>query len=152
MASTKPYFIRAVHEWCSDEGFTPYLAVQVSSRTRVPREFVHDGQIVLNVSLNATHQLQFGNDDITFQTRFNGASFPVLVPVEDVMAIYARENGQGMAFEPSSPESCGDDEKVGAGGTVMQLSAVAMSQDGNAVSTEETESNPRKGGHLTRIK
>ena len=99
MFSTKPYLIRAIHEWCADEGFTPYLAVQVDARTRVPREFVRDGQIVLNVSAEATHQLMMGNEEITFQTRFNGASFPVVVPVDAVVAIYARENGQGMAFE-----------------------------------------------------
>jgi stringent starvation protein B len=141
MTSTKPYFIRAIQEWCSDEGFTPYLAVRVSSRTRVPREFVSDGQIVLNLSNDATHQLQLGNEEISFQTRFNGASFPVLVPVVDVAAIYARENGQGMAFEPDDAESSGEDEKVGAGETAVS---------GDASAPDESAS--RKGGHLTRIK
>jgi stringent starvation protein B len=141
MTSTKPYFIRAIHEWCSDEGFTPYLAVQVSSRTRVPREFVSDGQIVLNLSLDATHQLQMGNEEISFQTRFNGASFPVLVPVVDVVAIYARENGQGMAFEPSTADMQDDEEKVGAGETAVTNEVV-----------DPDELVVRKGGHLTRIK
>ena len=140
MTSTKPYFIRAIHEWCSDEGFTPYLAVQVSPRTRVPREFVSDGQIVLNLSLDATHQLQIGNEEISFQTRFNGASFPVLVPVVDVVAIYARENGQGMAFE-SGDEATGDEGKVGAGETA-DVSDVG----------EPADSTTRKSSHLTRIK
>ncbi len=144
MTSTKPYFIRAIHEWCSDEGFTPYLAVQVSARTRVPREFVSDGQIVLNVSLDATHQLQIGNDEISFQTRFNGASFPVLVPVVDVVAIYSRENGQGMAFEPGDEGAHGDQEKVGAGET-------ALVSDANDVS-EPVDLATRKCSHLTRIK
>jgi stringent starvation protein B len=99
MLSTKPYLIRAIYEWCADQGFTPYLAVTVDGRTRVPREYVKDGQIVLNVASDATHQLQMGNDEITFQARFNGAAFPVFVPVDAVAAIYARENGQGMAFE-----------------------------------------------------
>lgn len=106
MFTTKPYLIRAIHEWCTDEGLTPYLAVQVDDRTRVPREFVRDGQIVLNICADATHQLQMGNDEISFQTRFNGASFPVLVPVVAVVAIYARENGQGMAFP--APVQTGD--------------------------------------------
>lgn len=144
MTSTKPYFIRAIHEWCSDEGFTPYLAVQVSPRTRVPREFVSDGQIVLNVSRDATHQLQIGNEEISFQTRFNGASFPVLVPVVDVVAIYARENGQGMAFEPGEPtetEAIGEEEKVGAGETVHESDV-----------SEPVDSTTRKSSHLTRIK
>ena len=99
MVTTKPYFIRAIYEWCSDQGFTPYLAVSVDARTRVPREYVKDGQIVLNVAADATSHLQIGNEEITFQARFNGIAFPVQVPVTAVAAIYARENGQGMAFE-----------------------------------------------------
>ena len=99
MLSTKPYLMRAIFEWCADQGFTPYIAVTVDARTRVPREFVRDGQIVLNIGGDATHQLQMGNEEITFQARFNGVAFPVLVPVDAVSAIYARENGQGMAFE-----------------------------------------------------
>jgi len=149
MASTKPYFIRAIHEWCSDEGLTPYLAVQVSERTRVPREFVKDGQIVLNVSLDATHQLQLGNDDISFQTRFNGASYPVLVQVEDVVAIYARENGQGMAFEPALEQVEAD--RVGADMTGQGDSDKATSMS-KPDPTDGGEAAQRKTGHLTRIK
>lgn len=96
--STKPYLIRAIHEWCADQGFTPYLSVSVDATTRVPREFVKDGEIVLNVGLEATHQLLLGNEEITFQARFGGRAFPVAVPIERVAAIYARENGEGMAF------------------------------------------------------
>ncbi len=99
MLSTKPYLIRAIHEWCTDQGFTPYLAVAVDATTRVPREFVKDGQIVLNVGQEATHQLLLGNEEVTFQARFGGRAFPVVVPVERVSAIYASENGEGMAFE-----------------------------------------------------
>lgn len=99
MKSTKPYLIRAIHEWCADQGFTPYLAVKVDATTRVPREFVKDGEIVLNVGIEATHQLQLGNEEITFQARFGGKAFPVVVPIERVAAIYASENGEGMAFE-----------------------------------------------------
>lgn len=99
MQSTKPYLIRAIHEWCADQGFTPYLAVKVDEMTRVPREFVKDGEIVLNVGMEATHQLMLGNEEITFQARFNGKAFPVVVPINRVAAIYARDNGEGMAFE-----------------------------------------------------
>jgi stringent starvation protein B len=99
MQSTKPYLIRAIHEWCADQGFTPYLAVKVDATTRVPREFVKDGEIVLNVGMEATHQLQMGNEEISFQARFSGKTFPVVVPINRVAAIYARENGEGMAFE-----------------------------------------------------
>ncbi|MFA7269099.1 MAG: ClpXP protease specificity-enhancing factor [Sterolibacterium sp.] len=99
VSSTKPYLIRAIHEWCIDQGFTPYLAVSVSSRTKVPREYVNDGQIVLNLGHEATHQLVMGNELITFSARFNGVAQALSVPIESVSAIYARENGQGMAFE-----------------------------------------------------
>jgi stringent starvation protein B len=98
MKSTKPYLIRAIHEWCADQGFTPYLSVKVDASTRVPREFVKNGEIVLNVGLEATHQLSMGNEEITFQARFGGKAFPVVVPIERVAAIYASENGEGMAF------------------------------------------------------
>ena len=99
MQSIKPYLIRAIHEWCSDQGFTPYLAVSVDASTRVPPEFVKDGEIVLNIGLEATQKLLLGNEDITFHARFGGRSFPVTVPIERVAAIYASENGEGMAFE-----------------------------------------------------
>ena len=118
MQSTKPYLIRAIHEWCADQGFTPYLAVKVDATTRVPREFVKDGEIVLNVGLEATHQLLLGNEEITFQARFGGRSFPVVVPVERVAAIYARENGEGMAFEvteQAAGEAAAADEKTQGG-------------------------------------
>jgi stringent starvation protein B len=116
MRSTKPYLIRAIHEWCADQGFTPYLAVVVDSTTRVPREFVKDGQIVLNVGLEATHQLRMGNEEITFQARFSGKTFPVVVPLNRIAAIYARENGEGMTFEVT--EALVDDGATGSAGAV----------------------------------
>ncbi|EON11354.1 MULTISPECIES: ClpXP protease specificity-enhancing factor [Pandoraea] len=96
--STKPYLLRALYEWCTDNGYTPYLAVHVDAKTRVPREFVKDGEIVLNISFDATSGLQMGNDWIEFSARFGGISQKVEVQVPNVLAIYARENGQGMAF------------------------------------------------------
>lgn len=96
--STKPYLLRALYEWCTDNGFTPYVAVRVDARTRVPREFVKDGEIVLNISFDATSGLQIGNDWIEFNARFGGVSQKIEIPVGNVLAIYARENGQGMAF------------------------------------------------------
>lgn len=106
--STKPYLIRAIHEWCCDNGFTPYIAVAVDARTRVPREFVRDGQIVLNVGYEASNKLTMGNELITFQARFSGVARDIAVPVSNVAAIYARENGVGMAFEPTVKDD--DDE------------------------------------------
>ena len=103
--STKPYLIRAIHEWCCDNAFTPYIAVVADGRARVPREFVRDGQIVLNVSYEATGHLSISNDGITFQARFGGVARDISVPISNVTAIYARENGAGMAFEPESESS-----------------------------------------------
>jgi stringent starvation protein B len=102
LPSTKPYLIRAIHQWCCDNGFTPYLAVAVDARTRVPREHVRDGQIVLNVDYEATGNLTIANDGITFQARFGGVARDISIPIGNVAAIYARENGAGMAFEPES--------------------------------------------------
>lgn len=99
LPSTKPYLLRALWEWCCDNGFTPHIAVEVDERTRVPREFVRDGQIVLNLGPSATNKLQIGNDFIEFQARFGGVARDLSVPVTRVSAIYARENGAGMAFE-----------------------------------------------------
>lgn len=98
--STRPYLIRALHEWCTDNGFTPHVAVKVDDSVRVPLEYVSDGEIVLNVGLDATSGLQIGNDFLEFKARFGGQPREILVPIARVTAIYARENGQGMAFPP----------------------------------------------------
>ncbi len=97
--STKPYLLRALYEWCADQGFTPYISVQVDAHTLVPRQFVRDGQIVLNLGAEAVQNLHMGNDLITCQARFGGVAQSLSIPVGNVSAIYARENGQGMAFE-----------------------------------------------------
>ena len=100
--STRPYLVRALHEWCSENGFSPYIAVQVDASVQVPMEFVKNGEIVLNVSLDATSSLRLGNDFIEFKARFGGVTREIVVPIDHVIAIYARENGQGMAF-PAPP-------------------------------------------------
>jgi stringent starvation protein B len=96
--STRPYLIRALYEWCTDNGFTPYVAVLVDDSVQVPREYVKNGEIVLNISYDATSSLKLGNDFIEFKARFAGTAREIMVPVNRVIAIYARENGQGMAF------------------------------------------------------
>jgi len=98
-ASTKPYLIRAIYDWCTDSGFTPYVAVAVDETVRVPTEFVNNGEIVLNVSALATSRLLIDNEAISFQARFSGVAREVYVPMGQVIAVYARENGQGMAFD-----------------------------------------------------
>lgn len=100
--STRPYLIRALHEWCMDNGFSPYIAVQVDASVKVPMAFVKNGEIVLNVSPDATGSLRLGNDFVEFNARFGGVAREIVVPVSHVIAIYARENGQGMAF-PAPP-------------------------------------------------
>ncbi|HTP95406.1 MAG TPA: ClpXP protease specificity-enhancing factor [Burkholderiales bacterium] len=100
--STKPYLIRAIYEWCTDSGLTPYLSVQVDANTRVPAEYVKNGEIVLNVSADATHRLTLGNDLVQFAARFNGVSRELSIPVGAIKAIFARENGQGLFFQPQS--------------------------------------------------
>ncbi|KOF52859.1 MULTISPECIES: ClpXP protease specificity-enhancing factor [unclassified Achromobacter] len=118
--STKPYLIRALHEWCTDNGYTPYITVQVDEHTVVPAAHVRDGQITLNVGALATNRLVLGNEFIEFQARFSGVTENVYVPVGAVSAIYARETGAGMGFEvqpyeppetgsPSAPDASADD-------------------------------------------
>lgn len=114
LPSTKPYLLRAIWEWCCDNGFTPYIAVQVDTRTRVPREFIRDGQIVLNIGPDASNKLNIGNDLIEFQARFGGVARQLSVPVDQVSAIYSRENGAGMAFEVGADGGLSDDEILDA--------------------------------------
>jgi stringent starvation protein B len=106
--STKPYLIRAIHEWCSDCNFTPYLSVKVDANTRVPMEFVKNGEIVLNICYDATHKLTIGNDLIQFAARFSGASRECSIPIEAVLGIFAKENGQGLFFPPETAPAQSD--------------------------------------------
>jgi len=149
MISTKPYMMRAIYEWCADQGFTPYMQVTVDARTRVPREHIKDGQIVLNIGAEATHQMNIGNEEVTFQARFNGKAFPIYVPVDCVAAIYARENGQGMAFEVEL-QSGGGSESASPATEVQDAEEVVQPAAELAPSSEEATTKPRS--HLTRIK
>jgi stringent starvation protein B len=130
--STRPYLIRALHEWALDNGFTPQIAVDVTrAGVQVPPGHAKDGQIVLNIHPQAVHQLELGNDTISFFARFAGRSEPVVVPVTAVLAIYARENGRGIQFPP--------DEGGGEPPPSPTPEAPAPTP-------------PRKGGHLKIIK
>jgi len=128
LPSTRPYLIRALYDWCSENGFTPYVAVKVDASVQVPREYVQGGEIVLNVSMDATSSLKLGNDFIEFKARFGGKPRDIMVPIHRVMAIYARENGQGMAF-PITED----------GAPVTTLSAVNLNE---AQSTSDDEPTP----------
>ena len=101
---TRPYLIRAIYEWCADSGLTPYLAVKVDERTEVPPAFVKDGEIILNLSDSAVRNLEMGNEMITCNGRFGGASFDVMVPVVAVIGIFAKETGQGLVFQGGDPQ------------------------------------------------
>ena len=134
--STKPYLIRAIYEWCVDQGFTPHVAVQVDTQTKVPMEFVKEGQIVLNVSYTATRHLKIGNDFINFSARFNGSSRELQVPIHAVIGVFAKENGQGMFFQVA--------DEVPA--------ATAAPAEANASDDSPPPPKPPRGGHLKVVK
>ncbi|MEY2777134.1 MAG: hypothetical protein RLY30_1232 [Pseudomonadota bacterium] len=104
-ASTKPYLVRAIYEWCTDNGYTPYVAVVVDEHTRVPMAHVRSGEIVLNISALATHRLQMTNTELSFTARFSGVAEDLWVPMSQIAAIYAKETGHGMAFEVPKPQA-----------------------------------------------
>lgn len=152
--STKPYLLRAIWEWCVDQGFTPYLATLVDEDTRVPPGYERDGQIVLNLSPDATGQLQMANDFISFQARFGGAAHSLVIPVANVVAIYARENGQGMAFEPEL-------EAVEDASVAVQDPSADVVQDMSDTTAElrrersaepQPPARPPRGSHLKIVK
>jgi stringent starvation protein B len=160
--STKPYMLRAIYEWCTDSGFTPYLAVKVDAATTVPMEYVKKGEIVLNISFGATSGLKMDNDAIHFHARFGGVSREIYVPVQNVLAIYANENGQGMAFEVSTTAA---DMPAPAPTTEAPLASVpSLSSVPSPVpeapakqaapAPDDNNDPPKKGGRptLTRIK
>lgn len=171
--STRPYLVRALYEWCTDNGFTPYVAVMVDDSVQVPREFVKNNEIVLNISFDATSSLQLGNDFIEFKARFAGSAREIMVPMTHVMAIYARENGQGMSFPMLSVGGApaalrttdeGDGDELAAGDVgnsvpardekIMQL--VPESADDASLAASDSEDPPkpptRPRPSLTRVK
>lgn len=137
LPSTKPYLLRALWEWCCDHGFTPHIAVEVDAHTRVPREYVRDGQIVLNLGQDATNKLVIGDEFIEFQARFGGVARDLSVPVGRVSAIYARENGAGMAFEVDS-EAVQADENL-------------VAEEGAPAAADEPPEPPRPEGGRPRL-
>ena len=145
-SSTKPYLIRALHEWCTDNGYTPHIVVTVDHNTVVPPAHIHDGQITLNVGWLATNGLVMGNDYIEFQARFSGVTEHIFVPVAAVSAIYARETGAGMGFEvePSLPNPGGD--------YVAQAEDAAASSVKPAGASDDNETPPNGGSKRPQLK
>ena len=97
--STKPYLLRALYEWCTDNGYTPYLVAWVNEYTRVPVEYVQDNQIVLNINASAVKDLLMDNEWISFSARFGGVAHEVVIPIGHVESLFAKETNEGMAFE-----------------------------------------------------
>jgi len=104
MNPLRPYFVRAVYEWCIDNGYTPYLMVVVDEHTRVPMDYVQNGEIVLNLGGKAVGNLQLLNEEISFSARFSGVSHQIYIPMHAVSGVYAKETGQGMFFETGDPQ------------------------------------------------
>jgi stringent starvation protein B len=150
-SSTRPYLIRALYEWCTDNGLTPFIAVLVDETVRVPNEYVKDGEIVLNISFDATSSLNMGNEFIEFKGRFGGVARDIFVPVNRVVAIYARENGQGMAF-PMLASSADIKEVLQTG----ESKPVALARVPDTSTGAEPPVTPRPSGggkpSLTRVK
>lgn len=153
-SSTRPYLLRALHDWCTDNGFTPYLAVYVDASVQVPMEYVKNHEIVLNVGFEATSGLKLGNEFIEFKARFGGVPRDIVVPVDHVVAIYARENGQGMAFEPELEAS--EDEAEGTaevpGDVVQDLSDATAELRRERSAEPQPPARPPRGSHLKVVK
>lgn len=151
--STRPYLLRALHDWCTDNGFTPYVAVFVAPGVQVPMEHVKNNEIVLNIGFEATSGLKIGNETLEFKARFGGVSREIIVPVDHVVAIYARENGQGMAFPVPTEGARSEDAAPASGaspqGRGLRLASSepdAQAADQAAVATEPTDPPPEPAG------
>jgi stringent starvation protein B len=141
MSSNRPYLLRAIYDWVTDNGLTPYVLVDATRPgVEVPPQAIKDGQVVLNLAMQAVAELELGNDRISFKARFSGVGRDVFIPVSAVLAIYAQENGQGMMFPEDADPPPPDDGDV-----------EGVPQD--AESTGEQADKPRKGApHLRVIK
>ena len=147
---TKPYMVRAIHEWCTDNGFTPHLLVVVSSKTRVPLAYVKEGEIVLNLNYSATKDLHIDNDAIVFSARFAGVSQNLYVPMSAVRGIFARENGQGMFFEVGEQAVEGQADALEA--TKIEPNGHAPSEGVDLTTATTTSKTARKKPTLTIVK
>lgn len=142
--STKPYLIRAIHEWACDSGLTPYVSVKVDENTRVPREHVKNGEIVLNLGYDATHNLKIGNDLIQFSARFSGVSRECSIPLAAVRGIFARENGQGLFFaDEEQPQIAASQE--------TPPSAHPAAATESTAATEDPDTDPPPSGNRPRL-
>jgi stringent starvation protein B len=145
MTSHRPYLLRALYEWIADNGLTPHLLVDATKPgVRVPTHAVKDGRIVLNIAERAVAHLQMDNDDVRFSARFGGVSHAVIVPIDAVLAIYARENGQGMELPPDIAAQQGSAPPAE---TVSESDAIPPDDE-----PPSSEPPPKRGGHLRIVK
>jgi|TARA_B110000503_G_C7132445_1_gene407376 stringent starvation protein B len=155
-SSTKPYFIRALHEWCTDNGYTPHIVVHVDENTLVPRGYISDGQITLNLGLLATNQLDLNNEFISFQARFGGKTEDIWVPIKAVSAIFARETGAGMGFEVGEGDDISESSENVADLEAADLKVALNLTEGptshSANQTTQDEASKPKRPHLTIVK
>lgn len=148
LPSTRPYVLRAIFEWCVDNGFTPHLTVAVDAHTVVPREYVADGQITLNIGAEATQRLSMQNDFVSFVARFNGAARDIFIPVGRIVAIYARENGAGLVFPP-------EDSPIADPAAPATDAEVVRADEADAAdkpADRGPDKPPRGKSHLQRVK
>jgi stringent starvation protein B len=153
-SSTRPYLLRALHDWCTDNGFTPYIAVHVDASVQVPQEYVKNHEIVLNIGFEATSGLKLGNEFVEFKARFGGVAREIVVPVDHVVAIYARENGQGMAFPvPTVPAGEAAEPAAGASPSAaprgLRLARTDPEPTLPAAAGEDDPSDPTDPSHPT---
>jgi stringent starvation protein B len=150
--STKPYMVRAIHEWCTDNGLTPYLAVSVTKDVQVPQEHVRNGEIVLNIGLLATDRLMLKNDAISFQARFSGRVQEIYVPMEQVVAIYAKETGNGMAFDVNKELALAHDDDSNSSNRPGPGDRNDPSDSGDPSQPPDPPKPPAGRPRLTRVK
>lgn len=153
-SSTRPYLIRALHEWCADNGFTPFVTVVVDRSVQVPMEFVKDGEIVLNIGFEATTGLRLGNDFMEFKARFGGVVRDIFVPIDRVVAIFARENGQGMAFPRPDLTDVSASNSVEKSDATQASHLVPVPEESEPCETVASTPSSKPGGRptLTRVK
>ncbi len=147
--SAKPYLVRAICEWCADNGLTPYLAAKVDARTRVPAAYVKNGEIVLNISAAATRRLTIDNEGIQFNARFGGVSHEISVPMSAVSGIFAKETGYGFAFTASLAQ---DPAAALAAATAPQEPALTPEPRGSGGNDKGEERPKARPSHLQVIK
>ena len=144
--SAKPYLVRAICEWCADNGLTPYIAVKVDGNTRVPMAFVKNGEIVLNISTTATRRLTVDNDSVQFNARFGGASQEVFVPMAAISGVFAKESGYGFAFAMAK-------DPVAALTAATEPAEPGLESDAkNGAAGSKTDDRPKRPSHLQIIK